>query len=299
MDQTPPADTALDQVLAWLLADPHPEKVFGEVIRRAFDEVLDGQRTGRYRIEDLSKTEKTYIGTKVEILLADALAIERGGKLDFLIAGHEVDCKFSLTPFGAMIPIEAQGEICLLVSGNDSTSQFSAGLLRCAPELLRAPNRDGKRGVLATARTRIAWLFEGAPIPENLLRNLPSESLEAILNHTRSGQARVDELFRLVHRRIIRREVTVTVARQHDGMKRVRDARKHLTADGVVILGHQDDHPRIAAALGLPTPDKGEFVATRVVPTEPGASARAALIGDRLWREAQPNDPIVPGPDRY
>ena len=294
-----PTDAALDQVRAWLLDGPDPQPLFGEVLRRAFDEVLDGQRTGRYRIEDLSKTEKTYIGTKVEILLADALAIERGAKLDFLIAGNEVDCKFSLAPFGAMIPIEAQGEICLLVSGHDSTARFSAGLLRCVPELLRAPNRDGKRGVLAKARSRISWLFEDAQIPENLLRNLPSESLEAILSNTQSGQARVDELFRLVHCRIIRREVTVTVARQQDGMKRVRDARKHLVAEGIVILGHQDDHPRIAAALGLPVPDKGEFVATRVVPAMTGSATPAAAIGHVAWREANTDDPIVPGPAQY
>ena len=39
-------------------------------IRGALDMLLDGQHTGRYRWDQLHKTEKTHAGTLVEIALA-------------------------------------------------------------------------------------------------------------------------------------------------------------------------------------------------------------------------------------
>lgn len=41
---------------------PDPEETFGEVIRRSIDEVLDGPRTGGWSLDQLEKTEKTYVG---------------------------------------------------------------------------------------------------------------------------------------------------------------------------------------------------------------------------------------------
>ncbi len=52
---------------------------FGHAIRQSFDEVFDGQRTGRYALAQLSKVEKTYIGTKVEIVVQAEFGLERGG----------------------------------------------------------------------------------------------------------------------------------------------------------------------------------------------------------------------------
>ena len=42
--------------------------VVGTVLRRAYDEVIDTPRSGRFTISQTEKTEKTYLGTKVEIL---------------------------------------------------------------------------------------------------------------------------------------------------------------------------------------------------------------------------------------
>jgi hypothetical protein len=111
----PTPDHALDAVDAWFLAKADMSKVFGESLRRSLDEVIDCQRTGRYRVEQLEKTEKTYIGTKVEIVLRFAFELPRGGTLDNLIAGHEVDTKFSLTGQW-MIPREAVDQLCLVDS---------------------------------------------------------------------------------------------------------------------------------------------------------------------------------------
>ena len=64
-------------------------------IRGALDMLLDGQHTGRYRWDQLHKTEKTHAGTLVEIALARALPLADGTALDYTIAGTDVDCKFS------------------------------------------------------------------------------------------------------------------------------------------------------------------------------------------------------------
>ncbi len=83
---------------------------FGNVLRQSIDEVLDGQRTGRFDIyaADVAKTERTYLGTKVEIVCQDEFDLGRNQKMDYLIAGHEVDAKFSMSSvFGQAIPKEA------------------------------------------------------------------------------------------------------------------------------------------------------------------------------------------------
>jgi len=76
-------------------------------IRGALDMLLDGQHTGRYRWDQLHKTEKTHAGTLVEIALARALSLADGTALDYTIAGADVDCKFSHRLGGWMIPPEA------------------------------------------------------------------------------------------------------------------------------------------------------------------------------------------------
>ncbi len=66
-----------------------------KVIRETFDQLLDGQRTGRWDYRDLRKTEKTHMGTLVEINLHREFDFEDGRAMDYRIAGAEVDCKFS------------------------------------------------------------------------------------------------------------------------------------------------------------------------------------------------------------
>ena len=83
---------------------------------------------------------------------------------------------------------------------------------------------------------------------------------DKILAHP-SGQLRINELFRLLQGKIIPRVAIETVARQKDPMKRVRDARKHLAKEGILILGHQNGDPDFAKAQGYPAPKKGEMMA--------------------------------------
>ena len=99
------------------------EEKLRSFFRSAIDEVIDTARTGRYFLSDLEKTEKTYLGTKFEILLRDWLQVPRGVLLDLLIGGQEVDVK-STTGGGSgwMIPPEAINQLCILLRINEDAS---------------------------------------------------------------------------------------------------------------------------------------------------------------------------------
>src|SRR5690606_36087339 len=84
------------------------------LIRAAIDEVIDAPRTGRVHASELEKTEKTYIGTKVEILVRNYFRLPKG-ILDLRIAGYDVDVKNTLGSTW-MIPREATGKPCILVA---------------------------------------------------------------------------------------------------------------------------------------------------------------------------------------
>src|SRR6476620_7983978 len=66
-----------------------------QVLRATLDQLYDGQRTGRYRWDQLHKTEKTHCGTLVEINLHREFDFADGATLDYRIAGVDVDCKYS------------------------------------------------------------------------------------------------------------------------------------------------------------------------------------------------------------
>ena len=104
-------------------------------IRGALDMLLDGQHTGRYRWEQLHKTEKTHAGTLVEIALARSLRLADGTALDYTIAGTDVDCKFSHRLGGWMIPPEADRQLMLLVQASDEDGSLVGGA---------APGRGGE-----------------------------------------------------------------------------------------------------------------------------------------------------------
>jgi len=228
-------DEALEAVINFFRGRADLVDVIGRALRQSFDEVIDGPRTGRYRIEELEKTEKTYIGTKVEIILRNELALSRGSVLDNLIAGHEVDTKFSLTG-NWMIPREAVGQICLLVEGSDNAGIFSAGLLRMVPLVLtNGANQDGKKSVSAVGKASIHWLIRDEVLPPNFLLRLPDDVRSRIMSRS-SGVQRVKELFVSVTDVIIPRTAIEQVARQKDPLKRARAMKAELVADGFKIL---------------------------------------------------------------
>jgi hypothetical protein len=299
-------DLELDLVKTELYRlDPTGDQV-ATVLRDTLDQLYDGQRTGRWKYDQLHKTEKTYMGTLVEINLHRQFGFDDGDATDYRIAGIEVDCKYSMAYGGWELPPEAIDHLCLLITANDETSSWSAGLIRVREQILRArPNRDSKRQLSTAGRTHVRQLWpRRGRLAENLFLHMDPRIRERVFSATASrgvqhGQARTNELFRSVQRRIIRRAEVATVAQQDDFMKRARGnggARTALRSEGILVLGHQDNDPLVAAALGLRVPRKGEFVSARVVPARADRDDPVAVIGGRSWTLARPGDPHTPAP---
>jgi len=290
-------DQELDRVAAeFRLLDPGGSRI-AAAIRGAIDYLLDGQHTGRYRWDQLHKTEKTHAGTLVEIGLQRQLGLADGNTLDYSVAGTEVDCKFSQRSGGWMIPPEAIGKLLLLVQASDEDGTWSAGLVRAREEHLReAGNRDRKRALSESGRAAIGWLFLRAPLQENALLRLAARDVATIFACP-SGQQRVNELFRRAQRRRVSRTVVATVARQDDYMKRVRaggGARDQLRGEGIVIFGDYAGDQALAAALGLPRPGPGEFVSARLAAADP---RHRAAWGDDASRPSRPPAVLAWGDD--
>jgi hypothetical protein len=293
-------DAELERVFDVLLAADPTGTRFASALRRTFDMLLDGQHTGRYRWDQLMKTEKTHAGTVVEINLQREFKFAGGDKLDYRIGGVDVDCKYSQKLGSWMIPPEAVGRLCLLVWASDQESRWCAGLVRADEALLNTgANRDGKRSLNSAGRTAIRWLFSDAPLMPNVLLHLPQHDIDAIFSHN-AGTKRLDELFRRALKRRIGRAAVATVAQQEDYMRRARangGSRTSLGAEGIVVFGQYQNHAELAERLGLPVPQAGEFVSARLAKrADRHGSAPAAEIDGSVWVVAGPEDPVEPAP---
>lgn len=296
-------DAALDQVVSAVRDVADGEGRFARVFRGTFDQLYDGQHTGRYAWDQLYKTEKTHFGTLFEINLRREFKdlISDGSVLDFQIAGHEIDCKYSFRIGGWMLPPESFGQLLLVGNADDEKSEWAIGIVRARPEYLRAGvNRDLKSGLNQAGRSSIDWLYWGAELPPNVLLQVDDEVRASIFNEGLSGQGRVNQLFRSAQLKRIGRNAVATVAQQDDFMKRVRangGARSALAPEGIVIIGGDyDSHRGVAEQLGTEVPLPGEFVSARLVLARDG-EPNSALIAGQLWRLAMEGDPVVPAPE--
>ncbi|UIP30503.1 NaeI family type II restriction endonuclease [Photobacterium sp. TLY01] len=290
-------DEELRIVVERLSTEKRLQERFITTMRKSIDEVIDGPRTGRFAYAQLEKTEKTYLGTKVEILLRSEFRFEHGSKMDYSIEGIEVDCKYTGNRWGWNIPKEAVGELCLLVSADDEKGIASLGVIRAVPEVMnKGKNQDGKGTISKAGREHIYWLLQDVEMPFNQLFLWPSTLID-IIKQKPSGQQRLNEMFRLKQEELIDRETIATIAESKDDpMKRVRangGARSMLASEGIIILGHQNDHPRICRELGLPVPKKGQVVAVRVVP------GNVCEFSGNSWQKASESDPCYPVPEGY
>ena len=253
-------DLEFHSVLTKIQEIEHLEERSRWIIRDAIDDVIRGDRTGRYSIAQLTKQEKAHIGTQIEIsLVREFFDLRQGQVLDTTVSGVEVDIKHTIGS-NWMIPEEAIRHICLLVKTSEENRCFSIGLIRAQREDLGAPNRDRKRGLTSSAREQIAWILRDSQFPVSIFLTMPPEDRDAIFSHTRSGQKRVNELFRRFQRVPIMRADLCTLARQRDPMKRGRDAKKQLQNEGIgVVCGRYADkrQPAIEAGLSI---TKNEWV---------------------------------------
>ncbi|MYW91859.1 restriction endonuclease [Amycolatopsis rubida] len=294
-------DPQLDEVAAVLRkADPDGKR-FAGAIRRSIDMLLDGQNTGRYRWDQLHKTEKTHAGTLIEINIQREFDFAGGESMDYAIGGVDVDCKFSQRNGAWMIPPEARDHLLLVVWASDQESRWCAGLVRAKPEHLRiAQNRDGKSTLNTYGKGQIRWLFRDAPLKENMLLRLTEAEINEVFGSS-SGQQRVNALFRLAVGKRVSRNVVATVAMQYDYMKRVRGnggARSFLKSAGIVILGDYAKHVSIARNLNIAEPGEGEFVSARLRPKTAGDLGPSVVLDGEEWVVASPADQITkPAPD--
>lgn len=295
-------DSELEKVAAELVRlDPNGE-LTAAAIRRTFDMLLDGQHTGRFRWDQLHKTEKTHCGTLIEINLQRAFKFADGKAMDYQILGVDVDCKYSQDLAKWMIPPEAHGHLCLGLWANDQQGSWSSGLFRVTEEVLTPSqgNRDKKRNITAAAReSAVRWLFVNKTLPENVLLRLPEVDIAAIFSH-KYGTKRTDELFRRAQGRLVSRNAVATVAMQEDYMKRVRGnggSRSALRSEGIVIFGQYGAHGDLARKLGLPVPGPGEFLSIRVARARPHhIDVPQISLDDTQWVVAQDGDPVDEAP---
>ena len=291
-------DTELHAVAAEISnLDPQGSRT-AQVLRVSLDWLYDGQRTGRYRWDQLHNTERTHGGNLVEINLHREFDFQDGDTLDYRIRGVETDCKYSQTLGGWMIPPEAHGHLCLLLWADDPRSQWSMGIVRTTAErLTTGGNRDRKATLNQEDRNAIVWLHDQAPLPPNVLLQLDRQQVDRIMA-LRSGVQRVNELFRVTLGMRVGRAVVATVGEQVDYMRRIRyngGARGYLEPEGIIILGQYQSHVAVAQALRIPMPGPGESVSVRIVPAAaPGIGV--ANIGGQLWSVAAAGDPVVPAP---
>ncbi|MEV0901306.1 NaeI family type II restriction endonuclease [Actinoplanes sp. NPDC049802] len=281
--------------------DPYGDRT-GYAIREALDQIYDGQRTGRWDFTQLLKTEKTHIGTLVEIWIQREFEFRDGVELDYSIAGADVDCKWSRNLYEWEIPEEMYSrgnKIALVVWANEYTARWASGLIRISDEVLkpRGNQRDKKRQLNEEARGRILWLVAGADLVKNTLLHITDTRKLELIAYAKGGQTAVDNLFRELPGELVNRATIQTAAQQVDSAKRVRDARRNLRPEGIVIFGHYRPHPQMAAELDLPAPTLGRFVSARLHPWSDGDTEPYTLIHGTRWRLARPDDPIVPAPD--
>lgn len=259
---------------------------FAAMLRACVDDVIMTPKTGRRAYEELEKTEKTYIGTRVEIELRALLDLPKG-RLDCVIRGHDVDIKNTM---GAnwMIPTEAVDAPCILVAADEARALCYLGLVVARPAYLTTgQNKDAKRSISAQGFAHILWLLREHPYPPNFWRTVPADVVARIFRG-RAGNHRMAALFREIQGRPIARDVVEAVAQQHDFMRRIRSdggkgTRDHLAHEGLLLLsGHYDAD--LIAALRLPPCGQTEFISYR--PTTQAemdlASAQGITLGGLL-----------------
>ena len=235
---------------------------FPTMLRRCIDDVIMTPKTGRRAYEELEKTEKTYIGTRVEIELRALLRLPRG-RLDTEILGRDVDIKNTMGS-NWMIPTEALDQPCLLVAADEARARCYLGLIVARPAYLtQGKNKDGKGSISAAGFGNILWLMCDHAYPANFWRGQDPHVVTTIFSQS-TGNTRMASLFRQIQAFPIARDVVEAVAQQKDFMRRIRSdkgrgTRDLLETEGILLLSGQYDS-QLIKALGLPHCRGSEFI---------------------------------------
>lgn len=250
------------------------------LLRESIDSVIQTSRTGRRSYEELEKTEKTYIGTRVEIIIRSFFELPKG-RLDLLILGADADVKFTIGN-NWMMPREVINHPCLLIAADEARALCYFGLFVADPLYLsEGVNQDQKRSVSAAGFANILWLLHNEPLQPNFWRTISHDAAVTIAGQ-RTGNERVMSLFREVQNRAIPRDVIEATARQKDFMRRIRadggkGTRDLLAKEGLLLLSGKYDAGLIQQ-LGLGPVSASEFVSYRPVTEDEVKLAHAAGI---------------------
>lgn len=296
---TPAADVELERVFRWFRQQDRLQRV-QQAVRQALDEVIATSRTRRWNLDQCNSQEKAYVGVNLENILRGVLELppHKPRRPDFEIAGVEVDCKWSRSFNGWMIPREAMGHICLLVYGDDLDDRMAVGLLRIRDELLvrGSGNQDKKRTIQSPrGLAEVRWLIElGPTLPPNFLMSLRKDDRDAILGQP-GGDARIQMLFRRCEGMVIDRGIIEGIGQQKDAARRARGATiKALRDEGLEVLnGWKKEKQQRALQLGGPRIDRSTWICLRtdgtsmerVARAEPARVAEAALYRQQLKKE--------------
>lgn len=282
-------DEELQTVADWFHQRGDLAAAFGVAIRTSLDEVIDTPRTKRWSLEQCGDQEKAYVGVKVEHVIRGIFDLPPGpGKMDYDVAGVDVDCKWSKTFGRWQIPREAVGHICLLVWATDETQEMAVGLIRISAEILVGGNQDKKKTIQSPGGlSRVVWLVSRcASLPQNFVLHLPQVDRAAILAAP-GGDARARELFRRCEGVILPRHTIESIGQQVDEGRRFRgETRKRLKSEGFEVLnGHWKDQRARAAELGGPVPHgSSEWVCLRSDGSTPSrVRARSRASSDTLF----------------
>ena len=137
--------------------ESNPDKM-NTAVRSAIDHVLWTDYTGFDKIDDLSKPEKTIIGTCIERTIRNEFDIPLPKFLDIgFTDGTYADIKTTCRNTW-MIPRECVGHMCLLVKVDDN--KYSVGTFRAKEDsLTEGRNQDKKRSVSAKGKKTIEWIL--------------------------------------------------------------------------------------------------------------------------------------------
>jgi hypothetical protein len=224
------------------------------LLRQAVDEVIDTRRSGRFVLAELQNSEKTYIGTKVEIVVRSYLKLPRGTLLDVVIDGVETDIKNTIGT-SWMIPKEAVGHPCILIRTDEKRSKCWFGLIVAHGEVLNpGGNQDLKTTIAAMHFSNVLWMLYAHDYPRNFWEDVAPKFRNELMRMV-SANARVVAFFKQYMETPISRHVLEgLIAPQLDPMKRLRKnggARDQLCREGIALLSGTYN-AKIIAAMGLP-----------------------------------------------
>lgn len=239
-----------------------PDEIFRGIVRKGIDSVVDGPRTGRFHIDDLSPTEKTYIGTKVEMICKAELDLPKGKRADAEIAGVDVDIKWS-KQMNWMIGPENVNKLCLGLGLTKTGSKFSVGVFYVNPSYLRrGVNRDAKLGLSAKSKKQcVTWLVKDADFPPDFLSSL-SHGIRSEILKCRSSQERMRVFAKLVPNKFVPRHVFETLAPgRSDPLRRTRKDKYRTAPLGDMCWISTRLGKAQLKALGIQNPPKDHWIA--------------------------------------